>query len=163
MLRIDLLSRISEGSKYWVKVIPLYSGSVNKIYVFSTLIRVLLNLCGRNNPIIGFRPAWKLLSRRLCFARVSSSRSHRAKSGPLQPGSSNAYAVISSAFFAIKKRAFYCREDSTIMFLLVAFAFRNSPLIGLVFLRWSTTELNNASNVFFILHIVDVATPSIFV
>ena len=33
-----------------------------------------------NNPIIGFRPALKLLSRSLCFARASSSWSHQAKS-----------------------------------------------------------------------------------
>ena len=40
--------------------------------------------------------ALKLLSRRLYFALVSSSWSHQAKSGPLQAGLSNAYAVVSS-------------------------------------------------------------------
>ena len=32
----------------------------------------------------------------LCFTRTSSSWSHQAKSGPLQPGLSNAYAVVPS-------------------------------------------------------------------
>ena len=76
------------------------------IHNFDAILSALLNakwtynlltyLCGHKNPIIGFRPALKLLSRRLCLARASSSWSHRAKSGPLQPGLSNAYAVVLS-------------------------------------------------------------------
>ena len=53
-----------------------YHINLNDIYL-------LIYLCGHNNPIIGFRPALKLSSRRLSFARASSSWSHQAKSGPL--------------------------------------------------------------------------------
>ena len=51
-------------------------------------------LCDLHNPLIGFRPALKLLHRSFCFARVDPSWSHHAKSGPHQPGRSNAYAFI---------------------------------------------------------------------
>ena len=54
-------------------------------------------LCGNNNPIIVFRPALILLFRRLYFARAASSWSYQAKSGPLQPGLSNAYAFVPAA------------------------------------------------------------------
>ena len=56
------------------------------------LTYLLTYLCGHNNPIIGFRPTLKLFCRRLCFARASSSWSHRAKSGAIQPGLSNSCA-----------------------------------------------------------------------
>ena len=57
----------------------------------------LTYLCGHNNPIIGFQPAIKLRSRRLYFARASSSWLHHLKSEPLQPGLSNGYAVVPPA------------------------------------------------------------------
>ena len=41
-----------------------------------------------------FRPALKLLARRLCFTSASASWSHQAKSGPLQSDLSNANAVV---------------------------------------------------------------------
>ena len=51
-----------------------------KFYCSNTRLICLKNLltylCGHKNPIIGFRPVLKLLSRRLCFARASSSWSH---------------------------------------------------------------------------------------
>ena len=61
------------------------------------VIYLLTYLCGQNKTIIGFRTALKLLSRCLCFARACYSSSHRAKSGPLQPGLTNAYAVVPPA------------------------------------------------------------------
>ena len=54
----------------------------------------LTYLYGHYNPIVGVLPALKLPSRRLCFAHVSSSWSHHSKSGPLQAGLSNGYAVV---------------------------------------------------------------------
>ena len=68
--------------------------------VFSRLASVEMlytYLCGHNHLIIEFRTALKLLPRRLCFARASSSWSHQAKSGPLQPGLYNVYAHVKPA------------------------------------------------------------------
>ena len=86
--------------------LPLQPLTILSIHIFnSTLVfrlvvfyyHLLTYICGHYTPIIGFRPALKLLSRRLCYARASSSLSHQAKSGPLQTGLSNAYAVILAA------------------------------------------------------------------
>ena len=82
-------------SLFFVKLIVLHN--LHYIDLVCAGLLHLIYLCGHNNPIIGFRPALKLPSRRLCFARASSTWSHHSKSRPLQLGLYNGYAVVPPA------------------------------------------------------------------